>query len=179
MLTVYSHTQNRKYWISNLNLIATRWALLQLVNKNKMLLCYSCFWVFGLTITNSRCHSPLIMGNTVHYNIMGSTVNGCGIGPDSTVLANYSQKTNQRTPYQTMVAQACHETNPNEVPIPQIIVQTGDTPENIIRMALVTPLSFNKRSPLAKDLHALSILLYRGNGRLVNLVFFLFNVFQH
>ena len=119
------------------------------------------------------------MGNTVTYNVTGSPVNGSVIGPDSTVLANYSQKSNQRTPNQTMVAQACHETDPNEVPIPQIIVQTGDTPENLTTVSFVTPLEFKKRSPLANDLRALSILLYRENLRLVFIVFFLFNVFQH
>ena len=98
------------------------------------------------------------MGNNI-YNITGSTVNGSGIGPDSMVLANYS--------------------NQNGVTIPQIIVHAGVTREDIIRMGLVTRLLFKKQSPLANDLHALSILLYRENTRLCHIVFFLFNGFQH
>ena len=110
-------------------------------------------------------------------NIMGSTVNGCGIGPDSTLLASFSLPTNQRTPDQTMVAQACHETNPNEVPIPQIIVQTGDTPQNLATVSFVTELSFNRWSPpLASDLHALATLLFREYQRLFHIAFFLLNV---
>ena len=107
---------------------------------------------------------------------MGSTVNGCGIGPDSTLLASFSQPTNQRTPDQTRVAQACHETNPNEVPIPQIIVQTGETPEHLAIVAYFTELSFNIRSPLASDLHALATLLFRECQRLFHIAFFLLNV---
>ena len=80
--------------------------------------------------------------------------------PNPTLLANYS--------------------NPNEVPIPpQIIVHAGVTREDIIRMGLVTRLPFKKQSPLANDLRALSILLYRENGRLFHILFFLFNGFQH
>ena len=69
--------------------------------------------------------NPIIilqMGSIVsHYHFTDSTVNGSGIGPYSTVLGSFSRHTNQRTPEQTREAQACHETNPNEVPIPQII----------------------------------------------------------
>ena len=68
-----------------------------------------------------------MVGIVAHYHITNSTVNGSGIGPDSTLLGCFSQHTNQHTAEQTRVAQACHETNPNEVPIPQIIVQTGDS----------------------------------------------------
>ena len=144
-------------------------------------MCKQNLFLFGCTTTNSRCHQPcyiLQMAVNVTYNISDSTVNGSGIGPDSTVLGNISRHTNQRTPEQTMVAQACHESNPNEVPIPQIIVQTGDT-ENLATVSFVTELSFNRQSPLARDLHALATLLLREYERLFHIAFFLFNVFQH
>ena len=121
----------------------------------------------------------MAVAGTVNYNIMGSTVIGSGIEPDSTLLASFSLPTNQRTPDQTRVAQACHETNPNEVPIPQIIVQTGDTPQNLATMSFVTELPFNRWSPpLASDLHALAILLFRECERLFHVAFFLLNVFS-
>ena len=112
------------------------------------------------------------------YLITNSTVIGCGIGPHSTLLGSFSLPTNQRTPEQTRVAQACHETNPNEVPIPQIIVQTGETPENLATVYFVTELSFNRWSPLASDLHALAILFFRDCERLFHIAFFLLNVFS-
>ena len=120
------------------------------------------------------------MAVTAHYNIMGSTVDRSGIGPESTLLTSFSLQTNQRTLEQTRVAQACHETNPNEVPIPQIILQIGDTPQNLATVSFFTELSFNKWSPLARDLHALAILLFRECERLFHIAFFLLNVFsQH
>ena len=119
------------------------------------------------------------MAGTVNYNITNSTFNNSVMGPDSTLLTRFSLPTNQRTQEQTMVAQACHETNPNEVPIPQIIVQTGDTPENLATVSFFTELAFNRRSPLASDLHALATLLFRERERLFHIVFFLLNVFQH
>ena len=76
-----------------------------------------------------------------------------------------------------LLAQACHETNPNEVPIPQIIVQTGDT-ENLATVSFLTELSFNRQSPLARDLHALATLLLRECERLFHIAFFLLNVLQ-
>ena len=119
------------------------------------------------------------MAVTVHYTFVRCTVDRCGIGPNSTVLDSFSLPTYQRTPDQTRLAQACHETNPNEVPIPQIIVQTGETPENLATVSFVTELSFNRWSPLASDLHALAILLFRECERLFHIVFFLLNGFQH
>ena len=117
------------------------------------------------------------MAGTVNYIFNRSTVNGSGMGPDSTLLYSFSLPTNQRTPEQTRVAQACHETNPNEVPIPQIIVQTGETPENWTTKSFVTELSFNRWSPLASDLHALATLLFRECQRLFHIAFLL-NVFS-
>ena len=122
---------------------------------------------------------PVNSAVTVNYHITRYTVNGSGIGPDSTLLGRFSLHTNQRTVHQTRVAQACHETNPNEVPIPQIIVQTGDTPENLATKSFVTELSFKIWSPLASDLHARATLLFRECERLFHMVFFLLNVFQH
>ena len=110
------------------------------------------------------------------FNIMGSTVDRSGIGPDSTLLASFSQPTNQRALEQTRVAQACHETNPNEVPIHQIIVQTGETPENLATVSFFTELPFNRWSPLATGLHALATLLFRDCQRLFHIAFFLLNV---
>ena len=108
---------------------------------------------------------------------MAVTVYRCGIEPDSTLLSSFSLLTNQRTLEQTMVAQACHETNPNEVPIPQIIVQTGETPENLATMSFFTELPFNRWSPaLASDLHALATLLFRECQRLFHIAFLLLNV---
>ena len=109
------------------------------------------------------------------FNITNSTVDRCVIGSNSTSFS----PTNQLTPQQT--TQACHETNPNlnEVPIPQIIVQTGYTPENLVTGSFFTELSFNRRSPLASDLHALAIFLLREFERLFRIAFFLLNVFQH
>ena len=114
------------------------------------------------------------------YNITRCIFIGSGIGPDSMLLDSFSLPTKQRTPDQTRVAQACHETNPNEVPIPQIIVQTGETPENLATVSFFTELPFKIWSPpLARDLHALATLLFRECERLFHIVFFLLNVFQH
>ena len=129
---------------------------------------------FGSLKPQIHIHAPknILQMAVQNYNIVGSTVIGSGIGPDPTL--RFSLLTNQRTLEQTSVA------NPSEVPIHQIIVQTGDTPQNLTTKSFVTELPFKIWSPpLASDLHALAILLFRDCERLFHIVFFLLNVFQH
>ena len=117
--------------------------------------------------------------NDTYYLLMGCNVIDSVLGPNSTLLARFSLPTNnQRTPEQTRVAQACHETNPNEVPIPQIIVQTGYIPENLATVSFFAELPFARCSDLACDLHALEILLFRECEMLFLIAFFLLNVFS-
>ena len=154
MLTVASHTKQEVLDFKFEYLIVTRWALLQLLTVKKLLQTNQrqCLKPFECLASPSQIHvatNPIIFYRWPHqnYTFNGCTVNGSGIGP-----ASKSTKF-KHTP-ETRVD---HETNPNEVPIPQIIVQTGDTPQNLTT-ALVTELPFNRWSPLASDLHALATL---------------------
>lgn len=108
-------------------------------------------------------HEALHTGNT--YYILDSHFTGCGVGPNSTLdltLLNYINS----------------QLGTKENPIPELVVHKGkdlDLPEGVF----IAELQFNKQSPLANDLRAASLLLFKETERLFRIAFFLLNAFQH